>query len=907
MAVHFETPSEEDQDDTDAGSSGLMDPVKGQRTSLTNDGIANGARQVRAGDSKLRSSGEDVNRLVQDSVVTNSGTEGAQDYSMRKVPPRTVEIESVEEVDELPDSSTLSNRKNAYAKFKKKLKKGFINSKFKGRNSPDDDNKMEFEMTDLADADGTETIDIDADDGMSSNTHHRRHPLFDDAEEEGYIELTPQDDSPYPEVRASVPNVDDPTIPHNTVRMWTIGLLMTTLGCGLNVLFSLHSPVFQISTFVSAITAWPLGRLWDHIVPNVTVFGLQLNPSPFNIKEHALITIMANVSFGSGAAYLTDVIITMRHFYGMDFGWGFQIVAIIASQTIGYSIAGLVRRVLVYPASMIWPSNLVATTFLTNIHLKVNHIANGWRISRLRFFLTVMFCSMLWTWFPGFLAPFVSDFSIASWITPQNVVINQLFGVQQGLGMLPITFDWNQIAGYIGSPLIPPFFAIGNIIASILLIFWIVVPIIQYSNIWFGHYLPMSSINTYDRFQGLYNVSRILTPETKIFDLQGYNNYSPIFLSTTYIISYGMSFASISSTITHMLLFDREDIMYYWRNSRNEPDDIHMRLMKRYKEVPDWWFAVCFVLFFVLAVVSVRAWDTGLPVWALVVALFIALGLLIPVAFIYALTNIQVGLNVMTEFIVGYLVPGRPIAMMMFKTYGYITNAQAVSFLQDMKLGHYLKIAPRLLFTAQLVATIWGCMVQLVIMNWCQASIKNICSADQPDNFSCPQATVFFNASVIWGVIGPRRQFDSGSLYHSTLYFFILGAALPIISWLILKRWPKSSFRYVHWPVFFNGVGYIPPATPYNYATYCVVGYIFGYWIKRNWFNWWAKYNYTLSAGLDLGLALGSLLIFLVMLSPRVHPPNWWGSTGGAFNNADALAMPLKQLGPGEAFGPSTW
>lgn len=43
---------------------------------------------------------------------------------------------------------------------------------------------------------------------------------------------------------------------------------------------------------------------------------------------------------------------------------------------------------------------------------------------------------------------------------------------------------------------------------------------------------------------------------------------------------------------------------------------------------------------------------------------------------IQAITNQQVGLNVITELIIGYALPGRPVAMMMFKTWGYITMAQ---------------------------------------------------------------------------------------------------------------------------------------------------------------------------------------------------------------------------------------
>jgi hypothetical protein len=48
----------------------------------------------------------------------------------------------------------------------------------------------------------------------------------------------------------------------------------------------------------------------------------------------------------------------------------------------------------------------------------------------------------------------------------------------------------------------------------------------------------------------------------------------------------------------------------------------------------------------------------------------------IPIGMIQAITNQQVGLNVITELIIGFGLPGRPVAMMMFKTWGYITMAQ---------------------------------------------------------------------------------------------------------------------------------------------------------------------------------------------------------------------------------------
>ena len=112
------------------------------------------------------------------------------------------------------------------------------------------------------------------------------------------------------------------------------------------------------------------------------------------------------------------------------------------------------------------------------------------------------------------------------------------------MGMNLITFDWSQIS-YIGSPLATPWWAQANIAASIAFFFWFLTPILYYTNTWFFKYLPISSDSSYDNTGAGYNVTRILTPEGT-FDHEKYVNYSPLFLSTTFALSYGLSFASIT-------------------------------------------------------------------------------------------------------------------------------------------------------------------------------------------------------------------------------------------------------------------------------------------------------------------------------------------------------------------------
>ena len=55
----------------------------------------------------------------------------------------------------------------------------------------------------------------------------------------------------------------------------------------------------------------------------------------------------------------------------------------------------------------------------------------------------------------------------------------------------------------------------------------------------------------------------------------------------------------------------------------------------------------------------------------------------------------------------GYILPGKPIANVCFKVYGYISMSQAVSFLSDFKLGHYMKIPPRSMFLVQVYYAIF--------------------------------------------------------------------------------------------------------------------------------------------------------------------------------------------------------
>lgn len=194
---------------------------------------------------------------------------------------------------------------------------------------------------------------------------------------------------------------------------------------------------------------------------------------------------------------------------------------------------------------MIWPANLVTCTLFNTLHSQ-QYAGVGTRggISRERFFVYVFIGSFVWYFFPGYLFGALSYFSWICWIAPDNIIVNQLFGTASGLGMSMLTFDWAQIT-FIGSPLATPWWAQANIAASIVFFFWFLTPILYYTNTWYSKYLPISSDTSYDNTGALYDVTRIITPEGT-FDEEKYKAYSPLFLSTTFALAYGLSFASVT-------------------------------------------------------------------------------------------------------------------------------------------------------------------------------------------------------------------------------------------------------------------------------------------------------------------------------------------------------------------------
>lgn len=577
------------------------------------------------------------------------------------------------------------------------------------------------------------------------------------------------EDSPYAEVRASVKPFDDPDTPVNTIRAWSIGLVTCTVVTACNVLLNMRRAPVTISPVVVQLIAYPMGKGWHASMPNwkFRLFGhnLEFNPeSPFNMKEHTIIVIMT--AAGSALSYALDILLAQEIFYKQHFGWGFQILLILSTQAMGFGLAGVMRRFLVWPAAMVWPATLIFTTVMNTLH---DHspsdpsLANGWKVGRYKFFLIVAAGTFCYEWIPQVMATFLQVFTFATWIAPNNVLVNQLLGGQTGVGLIPLSFDWNIISGFLLSPLQTPAFAIFNVGAGILLMMLGSIGL-AYAGPDFYKYLPISANGNFDHFGSSYNTSRILNPDFT-FNQTKYEDYSPLMLGPAFALTYGMSFAALASTVVHVGLFYGKDIWARARSATHEEADVHLKMMRKYREAPEWWFAAVFLISFAFGMIASQVFETHLAWWAYIICVLIGVVLILPVGIIQAITNSQTGLNVITELIIGYMQPGRPVAMMLFKSWGYMMAYNGLTYVSDMKIGHYMKIPPRTMFYAQFFAVVWLSLVQIATYNFLRGNIDGVCTSIQKQGITCPNAKTFFNASVIWGVVGPKRMFSAGALY----------------------------------------------------------------------------------------------------------------------------------------------
>jgi len=514
------------------------------------------------------------------------------------------------------------------------------------------------------------------------------------------------------------------------------------------------------------------------------------------------------------------------------------------------------------------------------LHEKEERLKGG--LTRNQFFVITLMCSFAYYIVPGYLFPMITSISWICWVFPKSVLAQQLGSGLYGLGMGSIGIDWSTISSYLGSPLASPWFAVANIGVGFVFFVYILLPLAYWFNLYDAKTFPIFSAGLFTSTGQDYNISRIVDSNFHL-DLKAYDKYGPLHLSTFFALTYGVSFATLTATVVHVLLFHGKEIWHLSLSAfRYQTVDLHTKLMRKYKQVPESWFTAILISSAVLTMFTCQYYidQLQLPWWGVLLACAIAIFFTLPIGIIKATTNQTPGLNVIAEYIMGYIYPGRPVASICFKLYGHVSMIQALTFLQDFKLGHYMKIPPRNMFMAQIVGTAIAAIVNLGTAWRMIYSIRNICdtavlSSNSP--WTCPVDHIFYDASVIWGLIGPRRIFGNLGTYETINWFFLAGAIAPVLAWLLQKAYPEKEWiRSINMPIFIGATHMMPPATAANYTSWIVMGFIFSFVIFRYKKDWWQRHNYVLSGGLDAGLAFMAVLLYMCLGLENITL-KWWG------------------------------
>ncbi|KAK8324921.1 hypothetical protein V6Z11_A11G014000 [Gossypium hirsutum] len=533
---------------------------------------------------------------------------------------------------------------------------------------------------------------------------------------------------------------------------------------------------------------------------------------------------------------------------------------------------------------MWWPSNLVMVSLFRALHDKEERPKGGTTLNQ--FFLLVLICSFAYYVLPGYLFTTLTSFSWVCWLAPKSVLVQQLGSGLTGLGIGSFGIDWATISSYLGSPLASPWFATANIAVGFFLVMYVMTPLTYWFDVYKAKTFPIYSSELFKSNGESYDILSIVNPSFHL-DKEVYGQNDRVHLSAFFAMTYGLGFATLTATLFHVLLFDGKEL---WQQTKsafggNNKIDIHTRLMKKYKSVPTWWFTMILVLNLALILFTCEYYNESLqlPWWGVLLACAIALFFTLPIGIIAATTNQAPGLNIITEYVIGYMYPEHPVANMCFKVYGYISMVQALTFVSDFKLGHYMKIPPRSMFTAQMVGTLVAVFVYTITAWWLMEEIPNLCDTsllphDSP--WTCPMDRVFFDASVIWGLVGPRRIFGTEGEYGNVNWFFLGGALAPFLVWLAHKVFPdKEWIRLIHMPVLLGATSMMPPASAVNFTSWLLVGFLSGFVVFKYRPEWWKRYNYVLSGGLDAGTAFMTVLLFLTLQSKEIGV-SWWGNDG---------------------------
>ncbi|CAL1709266.1 unnamed protein product [Somion occarium] len=677
---------------------------------------------------------------------------------------------------------------------------------------------------------------------------------------------------------------DDPSLPVFTFRTVFLGVGLSAFGAVLSTIYTFKPQNATVSQLFCLIIAYVLGTAMAAIIPTKG-YWRYLNPGPFNIKEHTAIVIMSSTA--STVAIAMEIIAALDLFYDIHLNAAVAIFQIFSSQMLGYGIAGMLRTLLVYPTYAFYPTYISVVNLLQSLHFggTLNH-------KRRRFFWIAFAGIFLWEWIPQYPFPLLTAISVICLIdNGRSTFVRNLFGAgssNEGIGLLSFSTSWTLITQ--GNPLVWPLQTQVNSYIG-MAIGYLVLTLAYYSNAFNGRDLVFMSTSLFGLDGRSYNQSAILTSENKL-DTEKLAELGLPRYTSTYTISQMCYNFSLGAALVHVAIWYWKDLRrafggFRFLKNGQDIDDPHYQQMKKYPEVPQWWYLLVLVLSVAVGIgCSYTTGEALLPWWSVILFTVLSFVIAICLGFISATTGFTLSIKYAIQILAAFIHPGQPIANMYVNLYGNSTAFQTLYMLQDLKLGQYTKLPPRATFVAQMAGSILGSIFNYTMMTSIVSNNRDVLLDPVGTRVWSGWIIQQYNSSsVAMGTLG-KELFTLGKPYWLIPFSIFFGFFLPIPFWLIHRYSKPGSIiskvaAYINTPIIALYVGYLPYSVNGQWWSCFVIGLASQWWARKYRPRWFKSKNYLLSAALDGG---SQVILFILSFAVfgasgnAVDFPNWWGN-----------------------------
>ncbi|KDR80229.1 hypothetical protein GALMADRAFT_1186070 [Galerina marginata CBS 339.88] len=681
---------------------------------------------------------------------------------------------------------------------------------------------------------------------------------------------------------------DDPDLPVMTFRVLVLGVGLSAFSSVLGTIYTFKPQNASVSQLFCLIIAYVLG-MGMAALPRHGLWRY-LNPGPFNIKEHTVIVIMASTA--SSVATAMEIIAALDLFYDLRLNSAVAVFSIFSTQMLGYGLAGLLRTLLVYPTYAFYPAYISVVNLLQSLHF-----GGSLNVKRRKFFWIVFAAIFFWEWIPQYAFPLLTAISIVCLAdNGRHDFVRNLFGAgssNEGIGLFSFSTSWTLITQ--GTPLVWPLQTQINSFIGMGLGYLILTGG-YYLNVFHGRDLAFMSTALFGTDGNSYNQSAVIGPDFKLdpdaLGVVGLPRYT-----TTYALSQLFYNLSLGSAFTYIVIWHWPELkaafggMRFLKKGHADVDDPHYKEMQKYPEVPQWAYGLLFLVSLAVGIGCSYAGPHGtvlIPAWSIIFFTVLSCFIAVVLGFITATTGFSISVRYAIQIIAAFLHPGKPIPVMYANLFGNSTSFQTLYMLQDLKLGQYTKVPPRMTFAAQMAGSIIGSIFNFtmmkIIVNNNREVLKDPIGTRVWSGWIVQQ---YNSASVAMGALG-KELFTIGKPagYWIIPFAMFIGLFVPLPFWIIWKRSDPESrlakaMKYINVPVITLYIGWLPYSVNGQWWSCLVIGVFSQWWLRTRRPRWFVKYNYLMSAALDGG---SQVILFLLSFAVfgasgnSVAFPTWWGN-----------------------------